>query len=161
MISNLINKEFYSVNDKLSVLWTPPESVYFADFIHNVCACSLIDFDKTYYGLNDISMVVCNNRLIYLEKCIELAKFFHVPLLVIDHSTKSSLIANDFNIEIGFEPVYQIAMSKEIYFSWNKIQNSIMDYNNKKETIQKWQNLLFQLTKLRFIIKEDNNDKQK
>jgi hypothetical protein len=161
MISNIINKEFCSPNDKFNLLWTSPESAYFTTFIKHSCSCSLIDFDKTYYGLNDISLVVCNNRLIYLEKCIDLAKFFHAPLLIVDHSNKSSLISNDFVIDINFEPIYQVATSKEIYLSWNKIQNAVIEYSGSKEHVDKWKNLLFQLIKSKFIIKEDIHENKK
>lgn len=155
MISNIITKEFHNINSKLNILWTPAESFYFADFFRSICSCNLIDFDKTYYGINDIGIIICNNRLIYLEKCIELAKFFHCSLLIIDHSVKSNLVNNDFILKTDFEPVYQIATSKEIFFSWNKIHDSIMEYNNNKETIEQWKNLLFQLVKTRFIAKEE------
>lgn len=159
MISNLIDREFHSINSPTNILWTQPESLYFTDFIRSACfPCSLIDFDKTYYGNNSISLVVCNNRLVYLDKCVELARFFHVPLLIIDHSIKSSIISENFVLDVSFEPVYQLAISKDIFLSWGKIHNLILEYNSDKNTMEKWKNIVFQLIKTRFLIKEDNNE---
>lgn len=151
MISNIIQKEFSSINDKMNMLWTQPESMFFTDFIRASVGANIIDFDKTYYGNYDVSIVVCNNRLLYMEKCVELAKFFHVPLLIIDHSVKSGLVSNDFMINIPFKPFYQIATSKDIYMSWGKIHNVVLDTSSP----DKWKNIIFQLIKTTFIINED------
>lgn len=159
MISNIIDKEFHSINSPVNILWTQPESLYFTDFIREACSpCSLVDFDKTYYGNNNISLVVCNNRLVYIDKCVELSKFFHAPLLIIDHSNKSSIINENFVLDVTFEPVYQLAISKDIYLSWGKVHNLILEYNSDKNTMDKWKNIVFQLIKTRFLIKEDNNE---
>lgn len=156
MISNIINREFYSINKPISILWTPSESIYFADFIRLVCnPCALVDFDKTFYGTNDIYLIVCNNRLVYLEKCIELAKFFHSPLLIVDHSAKTSMVSSEFRIEIPFQPVYNIALSKDIYFSWNKIHDMIIEYSDNKNTVEKWKNIIYQLIKSKFVMKDN------
>jgi hypothetical protein len=162
MISNIITKEFHNINSLTNILWTPVESVYFTEFIKRSCdPCSLIDFDKTYYGINDVSIVVCNNRIIYLEKCIDLAKFFHCPLLIIDHDIKSNLISENFVVDIPFDPVFQIALSKDIHFSWGKTHNLILNTGDTTENIEKWKNLFFQLIKSRFVIKEDKYENTK
>lgn len=159
MISNIINKELCSITDTVDFLWTNPESVYFTDFIREACKpCRLIDFDKTYYGNYNISIIICNNRLIYLEKCIELARFFHAPLLIIDHFAKSDMISDDYSLNIMFDPVYQIATSRDIFTSWNKIHNQIMPYNKDTRTMKLWKTLLFDLIKNTFIIKDEKND---
>lgn len=159
MISNLINKELCGPNDTIDFLWTSPESVYFTDFIREACKpCRLIDFDKTYYGNYNISMVICNNRLIYLEKCIDLARFFHAPLLVIDHFTKSSMVTDEYSLNVMFSPVYQIATSRDIFSSWNKIHDDVMPYNKDNKTMKAWKAMIFDLIKSTFIIKDEKND---
>lgn len=162
MISNIINKEFYSLKDKINIVWTNPESGYFTEFIKKACGnCSLVDFDKTYYGFNDIHIVICNNRLVYLDKCVELSKFFHVPLLIVDHSVKSNMVNSEFVLNKIFEPIYQVAISKDIHFSWGKIHDMIIEYDDSKISMEKWKNLLFQLIKTRFIAQEPSNENQK
>lgn len=156
MISNIINKEFYSISEQTNILWTQCETSYFKEFINTILSpCSLIDYDKTYYGISDISIVFCNNRLTHLEKCVDLAKFFHCPLVIVDHSLKSNLINENFKPSFDFEPVYQIAVSKDIDFSWRGIHNLTLGYDlNNNETINKWRTIIFQLIKKHFIIKE-------
>lgn len=161
MISNIIDRDFFSINKKCSILWTPAESTYFADFIREACdPCVLIDFDKTFYALNNIFLVVCNNRLIYLDRCVELAKHFHAPLLIIDHSAKTSMVSSEYKAEIPFSSVYSIALTKEIYLSWGKIHDIVLEYGNDKNIINKWKNIVFQLIKTRFIMKDHQYGKK-
>jgi len=159
MISNIINKEFYGIDKQINILWTQCESLYFEEFIKTIFhPCSLIDFDKTYYGIKDVSIVFCNNRLTHLEKCTDLAKFFHCPLVIIDHNIKSNLINDSFKPNFDFEPVYQIAISKDIDFSWRGIHDITLGYDTKNnDIINKWKTILFQLIKKHFLIKDNSN----
>lgn len=159
MISNIVNKELCGNNDTIDLLWTNPDSVYFTDFIREACKpCRLIDFDKTYYGNYNISVVICNNRLTHLEKCIELSRFFHAPLVIIDHFTKSHMISDDYSVNIMFEPVYQIATSREIFTSWNNIHDKIIPYNKDIKTMKLWKTMILDLIKSTFIIKDEKHD---
>jgi hypothetical protein len=159
MISNIISKELCDSKDTIDLLWTNPESAYFTDFVREACKpCRLIDFDKTYYGNYNISIVICNNRLMYLEKCIELSRFFHAPLLIIDHFAKSDMVNEDYSVNIMFDPVYQIATSRDIFNSWNNIHNKIMPYNKDNKNMKLWKEMIFDLIKTTFIIKDEKHD---
>lgn len=156
MISSILQREFMSVSSTMNIAWTVCEHPVFRKFIETTCKpCNIIDLDQTYYGLNDVSLIICNNRLTHIDKSIALAKFLLCPLLIIDHSEKSSIV-NNVITNIPIEPVYQIATTKNIYISWNKIQNSIMEYDVNNNTHRKiWKNLIFQLCKSNMVIKDE------
>jgi hypothetical protein len=102
-------------------------------------------------------MIICNNRIADLGKSINLAKFFHIPLVIIDSETKSELISNKIDNSFDFSPVIQIALSQDIYFSWNKIQNYIMNIDEKSK--DQWKNMIYSLCKERFQIQQIKVDK--
>lgn len=157
MISSILQREFLTVSSTINMVWTPCENLLFERFIKSACnPCNLVALSETYYGMNDISIVVCNNRLTHLDQSISLAKFFYCPLIIIDHSIKSDIISNKISVDLPIEPFYQIALSKEIYISWNKIQNSVLEYDiNNEQTKSIWKNLIFQLCKSNMVIKDE------
>lgn len=157
MISSVIQKEFLKVDSVINIAWTPCESVVFESFIKETCRpCNIISLTETYYGMNDISIVVCNNRLTHLDQSIEIAKFFFCPLLVIDHNNKSHMVADDIKNDIPIEPVYQIATSNSIFTSWGKIQNSVLEYDiQKPQSKNTWKNLIFQLCKSNMVVRDE------
>jgi hypothetical protein len=167
IISSIVKRLYNSIDSYKNIVWTTCDDSLFNNFIKKACdPCSLINFDNTYYGFNDIDLIICNNRIIYLDKCIELAYYLHCPLLIVDHLPKSSMINNSHNIEYAFEPIHQIAVSKQICDSWGGIHDRIMDYNiDNLKSLETWKNLVFQLSILNFKIKtieiKDDLTKQK
>lgn len=157
MISSIIQREFMGVTSITNIAWTPCEDSLFKKFIKKSCSpCNILELEETYYGLNDISIVICNNRVTHIDKAIALAKFLLCPLLIIDHSPRSNIITKEANMDIPISPVYQIAISKNIHSSWNKIQNTVMEYDiNKPEYIKIWKNLIFQLCKSNMVVKDE------
>lgn len=160
MISSIIQREFLNTKSTLNIVWTPCENILFQNFILSACdPCNIINLDDTYYGMNDISIIICNNRITHLDKCVELAKFLFAPLLVIDHDIKSSIINNEINTDLEIDPIYYVAVSKDIYLSWNKIQNVILEYDiDNQQNKNIWKNLIFQLSKSLVVIKDDKTN---
>jgi hypothetical protein len=156
MISNIINKEFLEFKDNINILSSRPENqniiLYIKKIIKN---CSIINFDNTYYANLEPHIVICNNRIMDLDKCIDIAKFFHIPLIVIDTEKKSNLVTNKIDTIFEFDPVIQIAVSKEIYFSWNKIHDYVIYLDSKSEN--QWQNIIYNLCKQTFKLKSNRN----
>lgn len=157
MISSILQREFITPDSVLNIAWTPCEDIIFERFIKEAChPCNIISLTETYYGMNDISIIICNNRLTHLDKSIELAKFFSCPLLILDHSLKSEMISNNIDCSIPIEPAYQVALSKEINLSWNKIHNTVLVYNiHNKHSKEVWKNLIFQLSKSNMVVKDE------
>lgn len=157
MISSILQREFLTSSSVTNIVWTPCENILFENFIKEAChPCNLISLSETYYGMNDISIIICNNRLTHLDQSIGLAKFFYCPLLIIDHAPKSDIITNKISLDIPIQPLYQIAVSRDIYASWNKIQNAILEYDvHNNQTKGVWKNLIFQLCKSNMVIKDE------
>lgn len=153
MIQSVINRELLSFNNKINILFSRLENRYIINYIKGLFPdCSIVDPETTYYGHMQPDIIICNNRLTDLEKSIKLAKFFHIPLLIIDSDIKSELISNKIDNNFDFTPVVQIALSKDIYHSWNKIQNYIMDITDKYA--DQWKNMIYSLCKERFQIQQ-------
>lgn len=157
MISSILQREFLTISSTINIGWTPCDDHMFEYFIKDSCKpCNIISLAETYYGMNDVSLIVCNNRLTHLDKSIELSKFFFCPLLIVDHTTKSDMITNKVDNDIPIDPIYQVAVSKEIFLSWNKIQNSILEFDiHNTQSKNVWKNLIFQLCKSNMVIKDE------
>lgn len=153
MIPSIIKREFASINSQTNIVWTKCEDDRFVNFIDKACdPCFIIDFENTYFGLYDPSVIICNNRLVYLDKCMSLCRFFHCPLIIVDHDTKPDIVSNKIDTTFDISPVIQIAVSQEVNISWNRIHNYVLDYN--ASTINTWKNLIYNLCKQKFIIQD-------
>lgn len=163
MISNIIKKELLTINSTLNIVSSKIDNTFFKKFLREACSpCTITELEDSYYAKYDPSIIICNNRLLYLDKCVELAKFFHCPLLIIDHEEKSDLIVNKYNTNFNIYPVYQIAMSDKIHASWNRIQNSVFPYVvGDNEYMSKWKNLIMNMCKECFLVTDINHENQK
>jgi hypothetical protein len=56
---------------------------------------NLLSFEDSLFGHLSLDLIICNNKITQLEKCMDLAYFFHCPVLVIDHETKPSFLSQD------------------------------------------------------------------
>jgi|694.fasta_scaffold00762_57 hypothetical protein len=152
MIANIINKEAVTADPTINICMSRHESQYCKNYFKEIFPKSfVVDFEDSYYGNMEPTIIICNNRLTHLEKSIELAKFFHTPLIIIDHDTKPELVTNQTKSEFLISPVSQIALSKDIYFSWNKIHDDIIDL--ALENKPKWKNIMYNMCKQSFKIK--------
>lgn len=163
MISSILERELLTVDSTINIAWTPCEDGLFEKFIKETCKpCNIISLTETYYGMNDISIIFCNNRLTHLDKSIELAKFFLCPIIIVDHAAKSELITNNVDMNILIKPIYQIAISTDISLSWNRIHDNVLQYSlSNQELKNKWKNLIFHLCKSHTVVKDDQIIKKK
>jgi hypothetical protein len=141
-VSSIIHKE---ISNDINILWTHCDNTIFKNFLQKTIGCNIIEFDDTYFGSYDIDIVLCNNRVMYLNKCVESAKFFHCPLLIVDHDYRPSVSIE--NLKLNIRPVLQIAVSDEIYLSWDKIADTVLPFRSNDEILkQAW---LIELKKLK------------
>lgn len=159
MISSIINKEMLTFNKEMNILFSRTEDKMLIDYIKKLNeSINIQSFDYTFFGFSEPNLVVCNNRIIDLEKSIDLSKFFHIPLLIIDTDIKPQIVNNKIDDFFDFYPVIQVALSNEIYYSWNKIHNFVMPPNT--ESKDSWKNLIYSICKEKFLIgpisKNDN-----
>ena len=146
MIASLINKRLEPYYPH--IVWTPCEAPNFKGFIRSGCGATMVDLNSTYFGFNNISLIICNNRITHLDQSVELSRFLSCPLLVVDHSVAPSMLNTEYNNDFRVGPVYQVAISNTIYLSWNKIQNIVLDYNPQDDkNIEEWKTLIIKLSK--------------
>jgi hypothetical protein len=160
ILSSILHREFLQKQDVINVLWTPTDNIMFKNFIDKCLdKPSFLEFDHTYFGFASIDIIICNSRISHLEKCIESAKYFHSPLLIVDHDHKPRNITIDTKNNIEIEPTLQIAISDLIYDSWGRIHDKIMLYDTTKtESINQWRDLIYDLIKS--VVKIKDNDEQ-
>jgi len=155
MIQNIINKELINENTKLNIIYDESENLQFNNFIKKLFInSSILNYDDSIYGMNNPHLVICNNRNTLL-KTIEFCYFFHIPLLLIDHTVKNTTDTIDINL-LSF---YSIALSNKIYNSWNRIHNEVLNfdvYSEKSKSV--WKNIIIKLCKTTFTIKEDTRE---
>jgi len=160
MISTIINRELFSFEEKINILLSRSEDSYVTSYIKNLFKNSnIVFFDNTYYGQFQPDIVICTNRIIDLSQSINLCKFFHVPLLIIDIHPKSDLITNKIDNSFEFYPIVQIAISEEVYFSWNKIQDYIVAVGTENK--EQWKNIIYNMCKETFKIKNISTNNEK
>lgn len=151
IITTILNKELLRVSDKLNILWTSPDTPSFTNFI-NELGHNLIFFENLYYGNSIPHLILCNNRISYYEQVKLYSLKLHLPVLIVDHTIKSTIIDIDKSQYVNsISSSYSIALNKDIYNSWNGCQNQILDYTsvNSKEV---WNNLLYQIAKKVFLL---------
>lgn len=152
MIQNIINKEFITKDTILNIVFAG-QTEEFYEFIKKIFPLSSItDFNSTFYNINNPHIIICNERSTTLSRSIELCKFFHIPLLLVDHDKKSD---STINIpDIDFESFYSIALSIPIYNSWNKTHDKILDFDiYNQDNINIWRQLIVDLCKNTFMLK--------
>jgi hypothetical protein len=153
MIGSLLSKELLSFNDKLDIIWLPlldnKKFIRFFDSLqHNI-----LDINDLYYGNFIPNMIVCNNKVFQYEQALSLSVRFHIPILVIDHTTKSPMLDTEkVRILEDLPCSYSIAINKNIYDSWNKYHNQILVYDETPQSIETWNTLLHNIAKRLFIL---------
>lgn len=152
MISSLIDRKIKNTNKKLNIIYTKCDNRFFKHFIEQNISGSLLDFEDTYYGYFSPHVILCNNRILYLDKCLDLAKFFHIPLIIIDHEVKPKIVLEDINYSFDIYPVIQIALSQDIYDSWNKPHDYILSIT--ESDIENWKSILHDTAYEIFKVKE-------
>jgi hypothetical protein len=163
MISNIIKKELLTHSSHINIITSKIDNIFFKKFLNETCSpCSITDIESSYYAKYDPSIIICNDRLVFLDKCLELAKFFHCPLLIIDHNEKSDLVVNKYKTTFDIYPVYQIALSNQIYLSWNRIQDNVLSYKvGDSASMSVWKNIIFNMCKECFIVTDHINENKK
>lgn len=154
MIPYIVSREV--MQDRLNILWTHCDNMLFREFIKKLDDnCNLLEFDQTYFGSSDIDIVICNNRITHLNKCIEASRYFHCGLLIIDHFPKPTEIQKDKTYVFDTNPVVCVAMSENIASSWGNKHDKIMTCSlGNDESVKSWKELLYQLKHCIFTMKE-------
>lgn len=144
MISNIIKKEFLSIDSPVNMVVSRKDNNGFYSYIRRILPnANIIGFGETYYANFEPHIILCNSRVLDIDRSIELARFFHIPLFIIDTEIKSEMISNNIQTTFDFGPVIQIAISNNISLSWNNIHNYIIELSKDIDCIDKWRNIIY------------------
>ncbi len=152
ILAGILDREYIKPDTKLNIIWNYTDNQYFAQHIQKL-GHSLVSFDHIYFMSTRPHLILCNDRLSSYEKCNQLSLELHLPVLVVDHSTKNPLAsAEQVQIANNFYCSYSVAINADISNSWDKIHNEILPYNNDPNNIIAWNSLLYQVSKRIFTI---------
>lgn len=147
-MTGILTRELLNSTDRLNILWTPVDNAVFENRIKKLNH-RMLSFNHLYFGCESPHLIVCNNKMIYHEKCKNMSIQFHIPTLVIDHNKKPTNITEE-NPDVNSYSMpssYNVAMSQEIADSWNSSRYEKIVRPN--EEIH-WDNILFNTSKLIF-----------
>jgi hypothetical protein len=149
-ISGILAREYIKTTDRINILWTSCDSIIFDQIIKKLNH-NLLGFDHLYFAKDVPNIIICNNKLLYHEKCKNISIQFHIPVLVIDHSEKPKDLLDDDSIGNKYElpTAYKIAMNENIAKSWGGSYNKVLDNKNATD-IEFWQSTIFRVTKMVF-----------
>ena len=156
IISAIIKRYSNTIDSPLNIISTHCENKGFNNFLSTILPINsnVLSFEDSLFGNNLPDLIICNNKINHLEKCGNLSYFLHCPILIIDHDTKPGFIEKDI-IAYQSTSIYSLAINTNIYNSWGKIHNIVLEYNlSDKNNILQWQNLLYQISKIPFSLKQ-------
>lgn len=155
IIASTIKRYSNKYDSPLNIISTHCDNKKFDPFLRQVLpkGSSLISIENSVLGNAPPDIIICNNKINYLDRCGELSYFFHCPILIVDHDVKSSFIEKDV-IEYQSSSIFTIAVSKHISQSWGDVHNLVLPIDiNDYEIKEQWRNLLYQITKIPFNLK--------
>lgn len=155
IITSIIKRYSNNIESPLNIISTYCENKRFDHFLKHILPLdsNLLSFEDSLFGNNLPDLIICNNKINHLEKCGNLSYFFHCPILIIDHDIKPSFVEKDI-IAHQSTSVYSLAINNNIYNSWGKTHNLVLDFNiSDEKNILQWQNLLYQISKIPFNLK--------
>lgn len=155
LISSIIKRYNNTFDTPLNIVMTSCDNKSFDFFIRNKVAknSTVLSLQDSLFGNIELDIILCNNRISQLEKCMDLSYYFHCPVLVIDHDLKPKSFEDKNPYQS--KSVYGVALDNNIFNSWNRTQNLVLSFNVKDDdNIDQWKNLLYQITKIPFSLKE-------
>lgn len=150
-ITGILARENITENDSINILWTPSDSMIFERAIQKT-KHNLIGFDHLYFGKDCPHVIICNNKVLYYEKCKNISIQFHIPVLLIDHSLRPRDMSEDDSLahKYDFPSGYKIALNDKIAKSWNTSYNKILEDKDDISNVEMWKRVIFQTCKMVF-----------
>jgi len=155
LISSIIKRLTNNFDSPLNVIMTACDNRSFDFFIKNLVLknSTVLSLQDSLFGNLELDIILCNNRVTHLEKCLDLSYYFHCPILVVDHDPKPSIVESA--VPFQSKSIYSVALDDKIFNSWGRIQNIVLPFNAKDNgNIEQWKNLFYQITKIPFSLKE-------
>ena len=160
LIKNILHK---NISKEKHILYSHTENLEFVRFLNKAVDENTYvhPLDNGVFAHHTFDLVICNDRLNSLDRCIHLCLYFHCPLLVVDHYIKPSTTRPD---EIMFPNTtyVMVATNKSIAQSWGGDHyHGVMGTDiTKPEDIKIWRDAIYKTINQPF--KEiEKNDEQK
>lgn len=160
IVSSIIKRYSNTYNSPLSIVMTQCDNIKFMPFLKKVLPdqSNILALTDTLFGNFGIDLIICHNKINYLEKCGHLSYFLHCPILVIDYETKPAFIEKDI-IHYQSNSIYSVALNDSIYNSWGRTHDLVLSFNiDNYDNIERWRNLLYQIIKIPFSLKPKQNN---
>ena len=127
MIDSLLLKQL----NKIKILWIPSNNVKFENLFSEL-NYDMFNIEHLFLGHCCPNLVITNNRFSYIDDIVNICNKYLCNLIIIDHDKKTDVINIDKSLlKIQkIANVLQIAMSHDIYNSWDKIQDVIVEKGN-------------------------------
>lgn len=149
-LSGIIHREYIDTTTKLNILYTNTNSNQLLRIIKKLNH-KILSYDDLYFGNNIPDLIICNDRIISHKKISIISLQFHVPVIVVDHERLTDIIdANKIDLINKIPSCYSIAINNEVYESWNKIQDRILETDISK--IDQWKDLIIDKAKGTFTL---------
>lgn len=145
-ITGILSREYLCKNDRLNIIWTPVDHILFEQTIKKLNH-NLLSFDQLYFGKDSPHLIICNNKIIYHQKCKNISIQFHIPVLMIDHNIKPENVEKSNEYELPC--MYKVALNEKIAQSWSEPYHKVLDSNQTKD-IDLWSQIIFKTSKMLF-----------
>lgn len=159
MINNIIQKEFLTIENRINILYiTKNKDHEFNTFLQNLFPdICFINFDETFYGINNPHIIITMDMTEEtLAKCVELCKYFHIPLLLVFDKADDYKVPG---IDIYFSPSPVVSLSSTSNKILLKKYNAIMKFDiYNKKSIDQWRSYILDLCSSPFIINNEQNE---
>lgn len=143
LIHNILNTH-YNKSKKPNILCSHTDNRDFTKLLTKIVGSdNLSGLDNSIFAHKPINLVICNNRLEALDRCISLCMYFHCPLLVVDHFINTNK-ANENSIQIPNVTHLLIAINNAVANSWNiDHYHAICDTDPSNNTsIENWSQII-------------------
>lgn len=149
-ISGILSRELIDNKDSMNILWTPSDNMIFERTIQKLNH-NLIGFDHLYFNKDCPNIILCNNKVLYYEKCKNISIQFHTPVLLIDHNMKPKELSDEETMmhKYTFPSAYTVAINDQVASSWGGSYNKILQKADITDA-EMWQRLIFQTCKMVF-----------
>jgi len=150
LVNNII---LQNTNNEKNILYSYTDNKDFIKLLNKAYGQEHVALlDDSAFSHRAINLIICNNKIEILDVCVQLAYYFHVPLLIIDHKVKPANMQIDKHEDILITH-RNVAINKMIAQSWGNKTHEVIgtDYTDT-EDILKWTNLIDTIIKEPFKV---------
>lgn len=155
IVSSIIKRYSNTYESPLNVIMTHCDNKKFNYFLQRALPerSNILSLEDSLFGNIAPDIIICNDKINYLDQCGNLSYFLHCPILIIDHNVKPRFIDKDI-IEYQSNSIYSVAVNRDVYNSWGQKHNLILGYAlEDTNSIDQWHNLLYQISKIPFSLR--------